>query len=380
MVKHFSVDWMAQSSSPSTKRHGETTARRCRPTCYGKDYLQPKAAKSSRSVERTLPDEDAFSSASPARSTSCVSPISEISGYSSGYESEAALSECPSGGDSEGGATGRRLRTKFTPEQINRLEKIFTLQHKYLDAGERLKTAQKLNLSETQIRNWFQNRRMKLKREVQDMRAKYFAPALSTVVFPPAFQYHDVAGQRFLYPATRCPLPCTPQAPPCDSCGYTSGSESEQGDDSEGEAGLHRRMRTKFTPEQISRLENTFSKHKYLGATQRRKIAEKLNLSETQVKTWFQNRRMKLKRDHQDMRPDFFPAPSGLQLLPHFLYPPAPAFQHQALGGQLPLYGGGGGGGSFPQPVRGLPFPPQQLVHQSHMHPMSMSMATPYYY
>lgn len=55
------------------------------------------------------------------------------------------------------------------------------------------------------------------------------------------------------------------------------------GDDSEGEAAQQRRLRTKFTTEQISKLESTFSKHKYLGATQRRKLAEKLNLSETQV-------------------------------------------------------------------------------------------------
>lgn len=56
------------------------------------------------------------------------------------------------------------------------------------------------------------------------------------------------------------------------------------GDDSEGEAAQQqRRMRTKFTSEQISKLENTFSKHKYLGAVQRTKIAARLNLSETQV-------------------------------------------------------------------------------------------------
>lgn len=55
------------------------------------------------------------------------------------------------------------------------------------------------------------------------------------------------------------------------------------GEDSEGESGPQRRVRTKFTSEQISSLEKTFSKHKYLGATQRRKIAEKLRLSETQV-------------------------------------------------------------------------------------------------
>lgn len=70
---------------------------------------------------------------------------------------------------------------------------------------------------------------------------------------------------------------------PPDSCGYTSGSESEVGDDSEGEGGQQRRLRTKFTSEQVGRLEGTFRKHKYLGAVQRRKIAEKLSLSETQV-------------------------------------------------------------------------------------------------
>lgn len=68
-----------------------------------------------------------------------------------------------------------------------------------------------------------------------------------------------------------------------DSCGYTSSSESEVGDHGEGESGSNRRMRTKFTSDQIFRLEKTFNKHKYLGATQRRKIAEKLQLSETQV-------------------------------------------------------------------------------------------------
>lgn len=80
---------------------------------------------------------------------------SENSGYSSGYESEAAASECPTTEDgSEGerdGGVQRRVRTKFTPEQIEKLEKIFS-KHKYLDASERVKTAQKLNLSETQVR------------------------------------------------------------------------------------------------------------------------------------------------------------------------------------------------------------------------------------
>ncbi|XP_056252001.1 ventral expressed homeobox [Seriola aureovittata] len=123
---------------------------------------------------------------------------------------------------------------------------------------------------------------------------------------------------------------------PNNSCGYTSGSESEVADDSEEEATQQRRMRTKFTSEQIRKLESTFSKHKYLGATQRRKFAEKLNLSETQVKTWFQNRRMKLKREVQDVRHEFLSVPAAL--LPPLL------FQHHVLSGQLPS-----GSGFYPQ-------------------------------
>lgn len=45
----------------------------------------------------------------------------------------------------------RRVRTKFTTEQITKLEQIFS-KHRYLDAGERMKTAQKLGLTETQVR------------------------------------------------------------------------------------------------------------------------------------------------------------------------------------------------------------------------------------
>uniref|UniRef100_A0A665UFX8 Ventral homeobox n=1 Tax=Echeneis naucrates TaxID=173247 RepID=A0A665UFX8_ECHNA len=107
------------------------------------------------------------------------SAVSEFSGYSSGYESEAASCESPGLEEGRDGPQ-RRVRTKFTPDQISRLEKIFN-KHKYLDASERTRTAQKLNLTETQVRTWFQNRRMKLKREVQD----FFAPQVPSVMFQP---------------------------------------------------------------------------------------------------------------------------------------------------------------------------------------------------
>uniref|UniRef100_A0A452GFC9 Homeobox domain-containing protein n=1 Tax=Gopherus agassizii TaxID=38772 RepID=A0A452GFC9_9SAUR len=87
-----------------------------------------------------------------------------------------------------------------------------------------------------------------------------------------------------------------------------------------------RRLRTAFSVEQISTLESSFKRHKYLGSAERRKLAAKMQLSEVQIKTWFQNRRMKLKRQLQEMRPEPFysPVSFGARPLPlplHYVYP-----------------------------------------------------------
>ena len=43
-------------------------------------------------------------------------------------------------------------------------------------------------------------------------------------------------------------------------------------------------------------LERSFEKQKYLSVQDRQELAAKLNLTDTQVKTWYQNRRTKWKR------------------------------------------------------------------------------------
>ncbi|KAJ6668944.1 hypothetical protein lerEdw1_007753 [Lerista edwardsae] len=83
-------------------------------------------------------------------------------------------------------------------------------------------------------------------------------------------------------------------------------SEGQTQEDAAGRNASSRRLRTAFSLEQISTLESSFKRHKYLGAAERRKLASKMQLSEVQIKTWFQNRRMKLKRQQQEMRPDPF--------------------------------------------------------------------------
>lgn len=64
-----------------------------------------------------------------------------------------------------------------------------------------------------------------------------------------------------------------------------------------------RKSRTVFTDLQLRILENTFTDQKYLDTSSRAKLAQTLGLNETQVKTWFQNRRMKWKKDTKQSKP-----------------------------------------------------------------------------
>ena len=52
-----------------------------------------------------------------------------------------------------------------------------------------------------------------------------------------------------------------------------------------------RKARTAFTDHQLQTLEKSFERQKYLSVQDRMELANKLGLSDTQVKTWYQNRR-----------------------------------------------------------------------------------------
>ncbi|XP_022063411.2 transcription factor LBX1a [Acanthochromis polyacanthus] len=64
----------------------------------------------------------------------------------------------------------RKSRTAFTNHQIYELEKRFLYQ-KYLSPADRDQIAQHLGLTNAQVITWFQNRRAKLKRDLEEMKA-----------------------------------------------------------------------------------------------------------------------------------------------------------------------------------------------------------------
>ncbi|XP_051916407.1 transcription factor LBX2 [Hippocampus zosterae] len=64
----------------------------------------------------------------------------------------------------------RKSRTAFTNHQIYELEKRFLYQ-KYLSPADRDQIAGQLGLSNAQVITWFQNRRAKLKRDLEEMKA-----------------------------------------------------------------------------------------------------------------------------------------------------------------------------------------------------------------
>ncbi|KAM6963337.1 barH-like 2 homeobox protein isoform 2-T2 [Aplochiton taeniatus] len=148
-----------------------------------------------------------------------------------------------------------------------------------------------------------------------------------------------------------------------------------------------RKARTAFSDHQLNQLERSFERQKYLSVQDRMDLAAALNLTDTQVKTWYQNRRTKWKRQ----------TAVGLELLAEAgnysalqrMFP-SPYFYHPSLLGTVDsttaaaaaaaMYSSMYRTPSAPHPGLQRPLVPRVLIHglgpggQPALNPLSNSM------
>ncbi|XP_046593444.1 NK1 transcription factor-related protein 1 [Neodiprion lecontei] len=94
--------------------------------------------------------------------------------------------------------------------------------------------------------------------------------------------------------------------------------------------GIDRKPRQAYSAKQLERLEAEFKVDKYLSVSKRMELSKSLNLTEVQIKTWFQNRRTKWKKQltsrmkiaqRQGLLPPTYFPPAQYPLLPYYAAP-----------------------------------------------------------
>ncbi|XP_073972340.1 T-cell leukemia homeobox protein 3-like [Rhodnius prolixus] len=113
--------------------------------------------------------------------------------------------------------------------------------------------------------------------------------------------------------------------------------------------GMDRKPRQAYSAKQLERLEAEFNSDKYLSVSKRMELSKALNLTEVQIKTWFQNRRTKWKKQlasrlkiaHRQVffpgqYPSMFGQPASMShQINYFVPPPPPSTNNVHHGDQV---------------------------------------------
>ncbi|KAJ8718966.1 hypothetical protein PYW07_016522 [Mythimna separata] len=215
----------------------------------------------------------------------------------------------------------KRVRTAFTTQQIEALEKIYS-SNKYVSSKERAAIANTLKISDRTVKIWFQNRRMKAKKESYESSCDSTNESDITKTikkhkrFRTAFKTQQIEALEKIYSSNKY-VSSGERAAIANSLKICDRSvkiwfqnrrrkakreSSESSCDSSNDSDItkpikkRKRVRTAFKTQQIEALEKIYSTYNYVSSAERAEIANRLKISERSVKIWFQNKRSKAKR------------------------------------------------------------------------------------